>query len=162
MKWGLRGSRGASRRSGKRVVDRFVGRYEHSLDTKGRLVLPARLRTAFEGLGGFLTKGSEGCLALWPHDRYDDKLAALELRAEEEGTKEARAKERIFASAEHVTPDVQGRIPVAGYLQEFAGLEPARVLVRGANRKVELWQPERWERTEALAELELLGDQGAA
>ena len=61
-----------------------------------------------------------------------------------------------------VVPDVQGRIPVAGYLQEFAGLEPARVLVRGANRTVELWQPERWERTEALVDLELLGYQGAA
>ena len=143
-------------------MERFAGRYEHSLDTKGRLVLPARLRSAFEGQGGYLTKGPEGCVALWPHERYHDKLADLEVRAEEAGTVAARAKERIFASAEEVTPDSQGRIPVAGYLQEFAGLDPARVLVRGANRIVELWKPERWERIEALNDLELLGDDPGA
>ncbi len=145
-----------------RVVERFAGRYEHSLDTKGRLVLPARLRSAFDGQGGYLTKGAEGCVALWPHERYQHKLADLEVQAEEAGTREARAKERIFASAEQVTPDSQGRIPVAAYLQDFAGLDPARVLVRGANRIVELWKPERWERLEALADLELLGDDPGA
>jgi len=140
-------------------VERFAGRYEHSLDTKGRLVLPARLRPSFEGpLGGYLSKGPEGCVALWPHERYQERLATLQVEADAAGTREARAKERLFASAEHVIPDSQGRIPVAGYLQDFAGLTPTRVLVRGANRTVELWNPERWERTEALAERELLGD----
>ncbi len=84
------------------------------------------------------------------------------MRAEEAGTKQARAKERIFASAEEVTPDSQGRIPVASYLQEYAELDPARVLVRGANRRVELWNPERWEHVEAMADLDLLGDDPGA
>ena len=141
-------------------MERFAGRYEHSLDTKGRLVLPARLRPSFEGAvgGGYLSMGPEGCVALWPYERYQERLATLEAEADAAGTRQARAKERLFASAEHVIPDSQGRIPVAGYLQDFAELTPARVLVRGANRTVELWNPERWERTQALAELELLGD----
>ncbi len=144
-------------------MDRFVGRYEHSLDTKGRLVLPARLRPAFEGSGGYLVKGQEGCVALWPQDRYQRRLAELEVQADEAGDRRSRAKERLFASAEPVTPDGQGRIPVAQYLQDFAELDPAKVLVRGANKVVELWNPERWDQLEAAAEQELLGDeQGAA
>ena len=143
-------------------MDRFAGRYEHSLDSKGRLVLPARLRPAFEGAGGYLAKGPEGCLDLWPHQRFQDRLAELEEMAAEAQTPLARAKERVFAAAEPVTPDLQGRIPVAPYLVEFAGLDPARVLVRGANNTVQLWNPERWDRLEAMAELELLGDEQAA
>ena len=138
-------------------MDRFVGRYEHSLDTKGRLVLPARLRTPFEGLGGYLAKGQEGCLALWPHERYEERLALLEAQADDTGDKRDRARVRLFASAEHVVPDVQGRIAIAPYLQEWAGLDPARVLVRGANRIVELWNLDRWEELELLAEQDLLG-----
>ncbi|MEO5678287.1 MAG: cell division/cell wall cluster transcriptional repressor MraZ [Acidimicrobiales bacterium] len=143
-------------------MDRFVGRYEHSLDTKGRLVLPARLRPAFDVQGGYLAKGPEGCLALWPHDRYQRRLADLEEQAEEAATPGARAKERLFSSAEPVTPDQQGRIPVAPYLQEFARLDPARILVRGANKVVELWNPQRWEQIEAAAEQDLLGVDAAA
>lgn len=138
-------------------MDRFVGRYEHSLDTKGRLVLPARLRTPFEGLGGYLAKGQEGCLALWPHERYEERLTRLETQADDTDDTRARALVRVFAAAEHVVPDLQGRIPVAPYLQEWAGLDPARVLVRGANRIVELWNLSRWEALEAMAERDLLG-----
>ncbi len=138
-------------------MDRFVGRYEHSLDGKGRLVLPARLRTPFEGLGGYLAKGQEGCLALWPHERYEERLALLEAQADDTGDKRDRARVRLFASAEHVVPDVQGRIAIAPYLQDWAGLDPARVLVRGANRIVELWNLARWDQLESLAEQDLLG-----
>ena len=138
-------------------MDRFVGRYEHSLDNKGRLVLPARLRQPFEGLGGYLAKGQEGCLALWPHERYEERLARLEAQADDTQDVRDRARVRLFASAEHVVPDVQGRIPVAPYLQEWAGLDPARVLVRGAVRIVELWNVTRWEELESMAEQDLLG-----
>jgi len=138
-------------------MDRLVGRYEHSLDNKGRLVLPARLRIAFEGLGGYLTKGPEGCLALWPHDRYEARLARLEAQADATEDIVARRNERMFASAEQVIPDVQGRIAVALYLQTWADLDPNRVLVRGANRIVELWNLARWENLESEADQDLLG-----
>ncbi len=138
-------------------MDRFVGRYEHSLDTKGRLVLPARLRTPFEGLGGYLAKGQEGCVALWPHERYEEKLTLLEARADATEDVRHRALVRLFSAAEHVVPDLQGRVPVAGYLQEWAGLDAARVLVRGANRIVELWNLDRWVELERMAEQDLLG-----
>ena len=143
-------------------MERFAGRYENSLDTKVRLVLPARLRPAFDVTGGYLAKGPEGCVDLWPHERFQEKLAELEEEAAAARDPLTRAKERVFAAAEPVTPDSQGRIPIAPYLVDFAGLDPARVLVRGANRTVQLWNPERWDRLEAMAELELLGDEQAA
>ncbi len=143
-------------------MDRFAGRYEHSLDTKGRLVLPSRIRTPFDGLGGYLAKGQEGCVALWPAERYEERLALLEARSDDTDDKLARATVRLFASAEHVVPDVQGRIAVAPYLQEWADLDPSRVLVRGANRIVELWNLARWEELESMAEQHLLGVPAAA
>ncbi len=143
-------------------MDRFAGRYEHSLDTKGRLVLPSRIRTPFEGLGGYLAKGQEGCVALWPVERYEERLALLEARSDDTDDKLARATVRLFASAEHVVPDVQGRIAVAPYLQDWADLDPSRVLVRGANRIVELWNLARWEELELMAEQHLLGVPTAA
>ena len=144
-------------------MDRFVGRYEHSLDTKGRLVLPARLRQGFDAAGGYLAKGPEGCVDLWPAERFQQRLAELEEEAAATtADRKARARERVFSAAEHVIPDGQGRIPIAQYLIEFAGLDPGRVLIRGANKTVQLWNPERWERLEALAEQELLGDEQEA
>ena len=143
-------------------MDRFVGRYEHSLDTKGRLVLPARLRQGLDSSGGYLAKGPEGCVDLWPAERFQQRLAELEEQAAgatEVAGRRARVKERVFAAAEHVAPDTQGRIPIAPYLVDFAGLDPARVLVHGANKTIQLWNPERWARLEAEAELELLGDE---
>ena len=144
-------------------MDRFSGRYEHSLDTKGRLVLPARLRQGLDAAGGYLAKGSEGCVDLWPAERFQQRLAELEEEAAATGAdRKARARERVFAAAEHVIPDSQGRIPIAQYLIEFAGLDPGRVLIRGANKTVQLWNPDRWDRLEALAEQELLGDEQEA
>jgi len=137
-------------------VDPLIGRFEHSLDSKGRLVLPARLRPPFEAIGGYLTKGPEGCVDLWPHDRFLQKLAELEDQADD---RRSRNMLRVFAATEHVTPDSQGRILVAPYLMDFAGLDPARVLVRGAIKTVQLWNPERWEQLEAQAEELLLNDQ---
>jgi len=123
-------------------VARFFGRYEHSLDLKGRVILPARFRPPFEH-GGFLTQFHDGCLALWTPDEFDKQMAEM-LASSEAGPSE-RNLARVWASGTHeVEVDRQGRMPIPSFLRGFAALE-GDVLVHGAIDRVELWSPQTWE-----------------
>jgi MraZ protein len=122
-------------------VSVFVGRYEHSLDIKGRVILPAKFRGDFER-GGYLTENREGCLALWTHDEFARQLQVMQEQATEGRMQRNRA--RIWAANSHeVEIDRQGRMAIPAYLREFASLE-ADVLVNGAIDRVELWNPRLW------------------
>jgi MraZ protein len=116
----------------------FVGRYEHSLDTKGRVILPAKFRPQFER-GGYLTQHSEGCVALWTHGEFERQMDAMHDRATAGKTDRNRARLWASTSAE-IEVDRQGRMPIPAHLREFAGLD-AEVLVTGAIDRVELWNP---------------------
>lgn len=119
----------------------FVGRYEHSLDSKGRIILPAKFRAPFD-LGGYLTQHREGCLALWTPGEFERQVAAMQQRAEEGRTHRNRA--RLWASSSYeVEVDRQGRMPIPAALRGFAGLE-GEVLVNGAIDRIELWNPSTW------------------
>ena len=120
----------------------FVGRYEHSLDTKGRVILPAKFRVDFER-GGYLSQNREGCLALWTPGEFDRQLQAMQQQAGE--GRATRNRARLWAAASHeVEIDRQGRMAIPAHLREFAGLE-GDVLVHGAIDRVELWSPAVWE-----------------
>ena len=120
----------------------FVGRYEHSLDDKGRVILPAKYRSEFER-GGFLTENREGCLALWTPSEFDRQLRSMQQLAAAGRTNRNRA--RLWAANSYeVELDRQGRMPIPSYLREFAGLE-SDVLVHGAIDRVELWSPAMWQ-----------------
>ena len=119
----------------------FVGRYEHSLDTKGRVILPAKFRAAFER-GGYLSENSEGCLALWTPGEFERQMASMQTKAASGRTNRNRA--RLWAASSHeVEIDRQGRMAIPSHLREFASLE-GDVLVHGALDRVELWNPEVW------------------
>lgn len=122
---------------------RFIGRYEHALDLKGRVILPARFRPEFEH-GGFLSQYLEGCVALWTPDQFDKQLAEMQASAEQ-GRSE-RNLARVWASGTHeIEVDRQGRMPIPAFLREFAALE-GDVLVIGAIDRVEFWDPATWAR----------------
>jgi MraZ protein len=122
-------------------VPGFVGRYEHSLDIKGRVILPAKYRAHFER-GGYLAQQSEGCLALWTLGEFDRQMAAMQEKAVL-GRSE-RNQARLWAANSHeVEIDRQGRMAIPAHLRAFAGLE-AEVLVHGAIDRVELWNPPSW------------------
>jgi MraZ protein len=136
-------------------VPGFVGRSEHSLDAKGRVILPARFRPAFEH-GGYLTLNFERCLSLWTPGEFDRQSAEMQARFRE-GTAEARNHARIWAAgSEDVEIDRQGRMGIPGHLREFAGFT-AKVLVTGAIDHVELWDPEEWQNQVAPAQAVFLG-----
>ena len=124
-------------------MERFVGRYEHSLDTKGRVILPAKFRGPFER-GGYLTQHSEGCLALWTPGEFGRQMEVKQEQAEA-GRSSERNRARIWASkAAEVEIDRQGRMPIPVHLRNFAKLD-GEVLVHGAIDRIELWNPAEWE-----------------
>ena len=137
----------------------FVGRYEHSLDTKGRVILPAKFRGQFER-GGYLTQNSEGCLALWTPGEFERQMEAMQEKSD--AGRADRNRARIWASnSAEVEIDRQGRMPIPAHLRTFAQLE-AEVLVHGAIDRVELWNPAAWAERVLPEESWLLGRRGLA
>ncbi len=131
---------------------RFFGRYEHSLDAKGRLILPSKFRSAFEH-GGYLSQFNERCLALWTPDDFEKQMAIME--ESQQLSTEQRNLGRIWASgSQEVEVDKQGRMAIPGYLREYA-LLTGDVLVHGAIDRVELWDPQEWSAKVAPTEHQL-------
>ncbi|RDV82937.1 transcriptional regulator MraZ [Ammonifex thiophilus] len=124
----------------------FIGTYVHTLDNKGRLFIPARLR---EGLGEcfVITKGLEGCLfgfSVSEFAKLEEKLLKLPFTQPE-----VRAFARLFfAGAAELEVDRQGRVLIPPYLREYAQLQREVVILGVANR-VEFWAQELWERYQA-------------
>lgn len=126
------------------MATRFVGRYEHSLDGKGRVILPARFRSSFDTLA-LVSKFNERCLAIWTPEAFDRKAEEMALLMDGNPEERARARAWSMGSAE-VDLDRQGRVALPQYLREFAALtEGSTVLVHGALTHIELWNPEMWE-----------------
>jgi MraZ protein len=131
----------------------FYGNFERSLDSKGRLILPAKLRAEF-GESAFLTSHIDGCLALYDKEDMEDQRAAMLERSK--GSQEDRMIARVWASStSEVTFDSQGRFPIPPMSREWADLE-VDVLVIGAIDKVELWSPSKYHEKAASANLQLL------
>ena len=123
------------------MASMFVGEYTHSIDDKGRLTIPAKFRADFE-TGLYVTSGLDQCLWVYTRDeweRFSEQLAKLpSLR------QDTRALTRFFFSqATDAIPDRQGRILLPENLRRFANLDGNATII-GANNKVEIWQPERW------------------
>jgi MraZ protein len=124
---------------------RFFGRYEHSLDPKGRVILPAKFRAAFDE-GGYLTQYHDRCLALWTPDEFDKQMRGMQ-EAQEQG-REQRNLARLWASGSaEVDVDRQGRMAIPQHLRDFARLDVpgGDCLVIGAIDRVELWSPAQWQ-----------------
>jgi MraZ protein len=139
-------------------VEAFVGRYEHQLDVKGRVILPAKFRASFEN-GGFLTQHAEGCVALWTPGEFQRQMQVMHQRAA--AGKIDRNRARVWASnSQDVEIDKQGRMPIPTRLRSFAGLE-SDVLVLGAIDRIELWKPTNWDEKVGPEENWFLDDEDA-
>ncbi len=123
------------------MVTRFVGRHEHSLDAKGRIILPARYRANFDTLA-YVSKHTERCLALWTPEAFERKLDEMEQLVDRSPADRAMVRAWASGSAE-VELDRQGRVAIPAYLREYARLESA-VLIHGAITHIELWAPDEW------------------
>ena len=120
----------------------FVGQYQHSLDDKGRLILPVKFRREFEG-GGHLSPNLDGCVALWTPGEFARKSAEY-LEAGRHGSSGERRQSRFWATnSSEVDFDRQGRFALPPVIREFARLE-GDVLIAGNLDHIELWNPQRY------------------
>lgn len=119
----------------------FLGEFEHSIDDKGRVAIPARFREELSE-GMVLTRGFDHCLQAFPRPVWQElaqKVSSLSL-----GSPEARNLRRIlFSNAAEVEVDRQGRILVPQNLREYAGLAE-QVVITGMDTFFELWSADRW------------------
>jgi MraZ protein len=120
----------------------FLGEHQHTIDAKGRLIIPSRFR---EGLGEkfILTKGLDTCLFAYPLEEWailEGKMRSLPMTKSD-----ARAFVRFFFSgASECDIDKQGRILIPATLREYAGLKK-EVVVIGVSSRVEIWAKDKWE-----------------
>ncbi len=119
---------------------RFLGTYEHGLDDKGRMVLPAKIRAQL-GESGVLGK-VDGCLGLWTHEGFDDVTMQLEDKVAD-GEATQGALRQFTSHAVEVTPDQQGRIVIPKGLRDYAGLG-SEVVITGLRRRAEIWDAGAW------------------
>ena len=120
----------------------FTGEYLHSIDAKGRVIVPAKFR---ESLGEtfMITMGLDGCLSMYSNDEWNGFVEKLRMLPETR--KEARALRRHFlARAALCEVDKQGRVLIPVKLREHAGFTKDIVFV-GMLSKVEIWSKERWD-----------------
>ena len=123
----------------------FYGEYQHSIDGKGRLIIPSKMReTCKENYAEkfYLTRGLDQCLFLFTADEW--KLQENKFKNLSFTRIEARNFNRLFFSgAVEVTCDAQGRILVPEYLKEYAGIK-RDVVVVGVSNRIEIWGKESW------------------
>lgn len=141
----------------------FIGEFTHSIDTKGRIAIPAKFRVKLAN-EAIITRGLDNCLFVFTKHDWDElakKLISLPL---------AQANSRAFArlmlaGAMEAELDGQGRILVPDYLREYAGLAKEGV-VAGLYNRIEVWNSEKWadykKKTESNSEeiAEKLGELG--
>ncbi|HQB50880.1 MAG TPA: division/cell wall cluster transcriptional repressor MraZ [bacterium] len=121
----------------------FIGEFQHNLDDKGRVAIPAKFRAELKK-GAVVTKGLDNCLFLYSKKAWEElvssKLSQLSFN---------KANQRAFArfmlsGASEVECDAQGRVVLPDYLRQFAGLRKQTVIA-GLFDRLEIWDKNRWE-----------------
>ena len=122
----------------------LLGEYEHTIDDKNRLTLPARFREQLAE-GVVVTRGMDGCLYAYPaaewRERFQSRVGGLDPLSRE-GRKLQR---HFFSGAAEAELDKQGRIMIPAALRGYAGLQ-RDVVVAGVHDHLEIWDRETWRR----------------
>jgi MraZ protein len=127
----------------------FMSQFQHTLDDKGRVFLPARFRERLSS-GLVITRGMDRCLDVWPIAEFEKRVDEVAARPVE--SKQARRRQRMLLSGAHDdVPDSQGRIVIPAVLREYASLQ-RDLMVVGMRNKVEIWDRARWEQEQLEAE----------
>ncbi len=119
----------------------FMGEYNHTIDDKGRLTIPAKIREQL-GTNFIVTRGLDNCLFIYPKNEWENVISKYR---ELPNTKDARNFMRFFLSGATVNEfDKQGRINIANSLIKYANLKKDCVII-GVNERLEVWDKESWD-----------------
>jgi MraZ protein len=135
----------------------FLGKFEHTLDDKGRLTMPARFRTLLAD-GLVIMSSTERCLLIYPTVEFQklfDRVSALPTI----DPQAAILRRMLFMNASDAVPDKQNRVVVPQPLRDYAGIADDAVLV-GVGRWVEVWSPDAWAIQQAEIAKQLANGQG--
>ncbi len=124
--------------------NRFFGRFTHSLDPKGRLVLPTPFRAPFEA-GGWVTSHVDGCLAVMAPDVFASEDEKMQLMAHSESLDERNRARRWYSRSQFFNLDGQGRLPLSTFLRDLVHLTSEALLI-GSGDHIEIWEPTDWMR----------------
>lgn len=123
----------------------FYGEYEHSIDNKGRLILPSKLREIAKANfveKFYITRGLDKCLFMFSEEEW--RAVEQKFRSMPFTKQDARKFNRLyFSGAVEMIPDKQGRILVPVYLKDFAAIK-RDVVVIGVSNRIEIWSKEEW------------------
>lgn len=124
----------------------FYGEYLHSIDRKGRLILPSKFREAAKAHfveKFFVTRGLDKCLFMFSEEEWrtqENKFKSLSFTKQE-----ARTFNRLyFSGAQEMMPDKQGRILLPQYLKDFAEIKKD-IMIVGVSNRIEIWARDKWE-----------------
>jgi MraZ protein len=124
----------------------FYGEYIHSIDRKGRLILPARFREVAKANfieKFFVTRGLDKCLFMFSEEEWRSQEAKF--RTISFTRQEARTFNRLyFSGASEIAFDRQGRILIPQYLKDFAEIKKDVIIV-GVSNRIEIWAKDKWE-----------------
>ena len=127
----------------------FLGEYQHTVDGKGRMVLPRKFRDGLED-GCVVTIGQEKCLFVFPMDRFNEEVERMG-RLPRTDRRARNLTRSFFASASDQTPDRQGRVQLTEKQRRYAGLGKD-VTVVGVAERIEIWDTETWNTVAAEAD----------
>ncbi len=119
----------------------FLGEYQHSLDPKGRVTIPAKFRDEL-GDRFVATKGLDNCIFLYPEGEWkiiEEKIKVLPFTRAD-----VRSFARFFFSgASELEVDKQGRILLPANLRDYASIERDAIII-GVGSRIEIWSHEKW------------------
>ena len=125
------------------MIRKFMGEYNHSLDSKGRLIVPSKLRDLL-GDEFYVTKGLDPCLVAYTPEKWQEVLDSLEDQLPTNFRNGREMRRYLIGGSAEVEIDKQGRVLIPGNLRQFAHLEKNLVLV-GAGDYFEIWDEQAWQ-----------------
>lgn len=134
----------------------FMGEYSHTLDSKGRLSIPARFREQL-GTVFILSKGIETCLTIYTKEEWEKLTDRLLNKPDLTNSRARRLNRFLFSGSIDCETDKSGRILIPANFRAYASLEK-EVIVAGVGAKIEIWDRQAWEDYNDYDDMEGLAD----